>query len=93
MASKWHETETGFCQGDPGSPLATALLAGVHSRALSAETKGKAEMSTYVDDRKMMTETREDMAAATAILQELDRLSGQVEDPAKTEMATNGFDD
>ena len=86
LASDWQAVLRGMCQGDPASPLAAAVLAGTHRRLLAVEVPHPAvKLGTYVDDRQLLAPDRIIMRTAVVALQELDRISGQMEDPKKEE--------
>ncbi|CAK0904175.1 unnamed protein product [Prorocentrum cordatum] len=76
--------ERGLAQGDPGSPLGAAILAGPHARRFAADHD--IMFTTYVDDRTMIADTPQDVESAADALAYLDWLSGQ-EDPGKLAVA------
>jgi ribonuclease HI len=82
----WRTPERGFPQGDPVAPMAAALYAAAHAAVLLAEVPS-VELHTYVDDRTCLSRSRQDVGRAAETLAELDRLSGQAEDPKKEETA------
>ena len=83
---EWQFPDRGMAQGDPISPLAAALVAGAHARCLRACVPGT-EFYTYVDDRTLSCTCPRQARDAITLLNELDDLSGQAEDPAKEEFA------
>ena len=83
---EWQFPDRGMAQGDPISPLAAALVAGAHARCLRACVPG-IEFHTYVDDRTLSCTCPRQARDAITLLNELDDLSGQAEDPAKEEFA------
>ncbi|CAK0833437.1 unnamed protein product, partial [Prorocentrum cordatum] len=75
----------GLAQGDPGSPLGAAILAGAHARRLAADHD--IMFTTYVDDRTMTADAPQEVESAADTLAYLDWLSGQEEDPGKLAVA------
>ena len=77
--------ERGLAQGDPGSPLGAAALAGAHARRVAAGHD--ITFTTYVDEPTMLADAPQTVEAAADALAYLDWLSGQEEDPTKLEIA------
>ncbi|CAK0846108.1 unnamed protein product [Prorocentrum cordatum] len=77
--------ERGLAQGDPGSPLGAAILAGAHAGRLAADHD--IMFTTYVDDRIMIADTPQEVESAADALAYLDWFSGQGEDPGKLAVA------